>query len=677
MAECKQCGQLLPADAVGGACPACLLGLARVADPNAALGETRDRDAAGSPVWFPPAAELDERFPQFQVEALIGQGGMGAVYKAHQPSLDRPVAIKIMSPRFADDPTFAERFSREARTMARLNHQNIVNVYDFGSVAGLYYLVMEYVEGVNLRLAMKAGQLDSAQALAIVPQVCEALQFAHDAGIVHRDIKPENILVDRRGRVKIADFGLAKLVAEEDAQQWTLTGSRQVLGTLNYMAPEQIERPASVDHRADIYSLGVVLYELLTGELPLGRFQLPGEKHAGHAALDQVVARSLDKAPENRFQQASEFRTAVETARQSSGFRPLGPAGENQAVPVAKAFAPAASSEPRHPRVSFVIENPWHGMTVTHGVLKATGEGLLVDYAKRETIFQQPLADQGQHVLPYGGILKAEFREGWYSHTVMLEMDSPAAHKGLPSEKPGTLSFSIAAKDRDDARCVVNAIRTAIGQPLIVVRPEKPEEARANARRRLGWPAAGMMLAGLINLLLVPVVFGLLFLLPASTVEFLPPASQSGVIQATDSPAETPAMVSGMEGEESIRVGDVSASDAPDFAPAPDQPQKSEGNAGVPVQKVQPVDPKGTMLPAWGVILGSALTIAWFLMGGFFISAGYCMASLQKWGWCLAMAIVAVIPIHPGWILGLPSGIVALVQLSRPSNREQFSRDRS
>ncbi len=675
MAECKQCGRTLPADAVGGACPACLLGLARPANPNAALGETRDREANGSPVWFPTAAELNERFPQFQIESLIGQGGMGAVYKAHQPSLVRPVAIKIMSPRIADDPTFAERFSREARAMARLNHQNIVNVYDFGNVAGLYYLVMEYVEGVNLRLAMKAGQLDSAQALAIVPQVCEALQFAHDSGIVHRDIKPENILIDRRGRVKIADFGLAKLVAEENSQQWTLTGSRQVLGTLSYMAPEQIERPASVDHRADIYSLGVVLYELLTGELPLGRFQLPGEKHAGHAALDEVVARTLEKAPERRFQQASEFRTAIEAARQSSGFRPIGPAREGQSAPAAAKFSPAASSDVRHPRVSFTIENPWHGMTVTHGVLKATRDGVLVDYAKRENVFHQPFGEQGQHVLDYKGILKAEFKEGWYSHTVILEMDSPASHTALPAEKPGTLSFSIEGKDRDDARRVVNAIREAIGQPVIVVRLEKPDEARANAQKRVGWSAAGLMLAGMINMLLIPVVLWFWWLVPIQPLQPSTPVVPVDKIAKQDGSGTAIVMVAESQQEKNILVGDDSIRiDSTDSVLLPASPDSFDGQqASIPKAIISSQGFQGSYRPT--LILNMIVGFIWILLGGFFISAGYCLASLQKWGWCLAMAIVAVIPIHPGWILGLPSGIMALVELSRPSNREQFNLD--
>ncbi len=170
---------------------------------------------------------------------------------------------------------------------------------------------MEFVDGVNLRQAMKAGNLKPAEALKIVPQICEALQFAHDEGIVHRDIKPENILLDKKGRVKIADFGLAKLLGRTAADV-SLTGTQQVMGTMHYMAPEQLEGARDVDHRADIYSLGVTFYEMLTGELPIGRFAAPSKKVQIDVRLDDVVLRSLEKEPEMRYQHASDIKTEVE-----------------------------------------------------------------------------------------------------------------------------------------------------------------------------------------------------------------------------------------------------------------------------------------------------------------------------------------------------------------------------
>ncbi len=145
-----------------------------------------------------------------------------------------------------------------------------------------------------------------------MPQICDALQYAHDKGVVHRDIKPENVLMSKEGQVKIADFGLAKLMGRE-AKDFTLTGAGQVMGTPNYMAPEQIEHPQDVDHRADIYSLGVVFYQMLTGELPLGRFAPPSRKVQIDVRLDEVVLRALEKEPEQRYQQASELKTQVES----------------------------------------------------------------------------------------------------------------------------------------------------------------------------------------------------------------------------------------------------------------------------------------------------------------------------------------------------------------------------
>jgi tRNA A-37 threonylcarbamoyl transferase component Bud32 len=259
----------------------------------------------------PSPGELAAHFPQLEIAELLGKGGMGAVYKARQPHLDRFVALKILPPETARDPAFAERFAREARALGRLNHPHIVAVYDYGQSGDLYYVVMEYVDGVNLRQAMRAGQLTPEEALRIVPQLCDALQFAHDEGIVHRDIKPENILLDRRGRVKVADFGLAKLLGQS-AIDTGLTGTQQVMGTLHYMAPEQLAGARTVDHRADIYSLGVTFYEMLTGELPLGHFPPPSRKAAIDVRLDDVVLRTLEREPADRYQHAGEVKTDLE-----------------------------------------------------------------------------------------------------------------------------------------------------------------------------------------------------------------------------------------------------------------------------------------------------------------------------------------------------------------------------
>ncbi|MCW5558882.1 MAG: serine/threonine protein kinase, partial [Verrucomicrobiae bacterium] len=299
---CPRCGAPIPAEAPQGLCPRCvLLGAATSTEP-----------AAGATLRPPPDLEtIRAAFPQLEILRLIGQGGMGFVYAARQPQLDRLVALKLLPMATGSDPAFAERFAREGRLLARLNHPNIVSVYEFGQAPGFGYLIMEFVDGVNLRQAMRSGRFSPSEALAIVPRICEALQYAHDQGVLHRDIKPENILLDAQGRVKIADFGIAKLAGDRQADV-TLTASGARLGTPHYMAPEQIEAPSAVDHRADIYSLGVVFYELLTGEPPLGRFAPPSAKAELDARIDEIVMRALAKERELRQQSAGEVKTQVE-----------------------------------------------------------------------------------------------------------------------------------------------------------------------------------------------------------------------------------------------------------------------------------------------------------------------------------------------------------------------------
>ncbi len=317
--HCPQCGAELPADAPQGMCPKCLMKLGlptgAEAEKAGASEPTSDVPTSATPPgsFSPPEpAELAKQFPQLEILELLGQGGMGAVYKARQKQLDRLVALKILPPQVARTEAFAERFTREARSLAKLNHPRIVSVYDFGHTEdGLYYFIMEFIDGTDLRHVIQAGELSAAESLAIVPQICEALQFAHEEGIVHRDVKPENILIDKKGRVKIADFGLAKLL-DRPASLYTLTGAGQRMGTPHYMAPEQIEHPGQVDHRADIFSLGVVFYEMLTGELPLGRFAPPSQKVQVDVRLDKVVLHSLEKELERRYQHASEVKTDVE-----------------------------------------------------------------------------------------------------------------------------------------------------------------------------------------------------------------------------------------------------------------------------------------------------------------------------------------------------------------------------
>jgi serine/threonine protein kinase len=272
--------------------------------------------AGGLTNWEPPTIEEAARlFPNYEVLEITGRGGMGAVYKARQLALDRLVAIKLLPLEVSVDRDFAERFKREARTMARLSHPNIVSVFDFGTTTeGHLYFVMEFVEGTTLHHLIRTTGLKAAQALEIIVGVCEALNYAHAEGIVHRDVKPANVLVDVRGRVKVTDFGLARLSGPSAAEQagYTMTGT--VLGTPDYMAPEQ-KRGMHVDHRADIYSLGVMLYEMLCGHVPQGVFDLPSQLVSVDERVDQVVVRAMQQEPDRRYQNTADMKHEVQTIR--------------------------------------------------------------------------------------------------------------------------------------------------------------------------------------------------------------------------------------------------------------------------------------------------------------------------------------------------------------------------
>ncbi len=322
---CPQCGASVPIGTPSVLCPRCLLTLGFESQP----GLNQPSTAAYRPRFVAPLPEmLAPYFPQLEILERVGYGGMGVVYKARQKELDRLVALKILRPDFENDPGFAERFQREARALAKLNHPHIVTVYDFGKQGDLYFFLMEFVDGTSLRQVEQSGRLSCKEALGIVPQICDALQYAHEQGIVHRDIKPENILISKEGCVKIADFGLAKItrpsdeIGNVDASEKQLTGTREVIGTPHYMAPEQVEHPTEVDHRADIFSLGVVLYEMLTGELPLGRFPLPSQKARIDLRLDDVVLRTLEKEPSQRYQRVTDVRTDVNHIRDSEMLPP-------------------------------------------------------------------------------------------------------------------------------------------------------------------------------------------------------------------------------------------------------------------------------------------------------------------------------------------------------------------
>jgi len=258
----------------------------------------------------------------YQIIEEIGHGGMAVVYKGIQPSLNRTVAIKVLPESFARDKEFIERFDREAETIARLSHPNIIQIIDRGREEGICYFVMEYVDGLNLDRLLRERALTFRQTLEISVQVCRALSYAHSKGIVHRDLKPSNILVAKETfSVKVADFGLVQL-AQAAGELSTLTQSNIAMGTLEYMAPEQRRDARAVDSRADIFSFGIILYEMFTGQLPMGHFKRPSEINPQvPREIDEVVLRCLKPNPDDRYQKAGELGQVIEKfLRQDSGF---------------------------------------------------------------------------------------------------------------------------------------------------------------------------------------------------------------------------------------------------------------------------------------------------------------------------------------------------------------------
>jgi serine/threonine protein kinase len=296
---CPSCETELPTDHLDGLCPRCLLEEG-VQDPF---------ESPGRRFIAPPPYEIAPEFPDLEILGLLGQGGMGAVYRVRHAKLGRDLALKIVPKDAGADAAFPERFLREAKALSSLSHPGIVLVTDFGEAGAHLYLLMEFVDGPSLR-GLLGGGIDPARAVEIAVALCRALAYAHDHGIVHRDVKPENVLVDETGHVSVVDFGLVKLLA--DREDLTLTQTRQILGTPHYMAPEQIERPNQVDHRVDVYALGVLLYEMLTGRLPLGRFPRPSEASDSPAALDGIVLRALAQDPADRYASMEEFREGLE-----------------------------------------------------------------------------------------------------------------------------------------------------------------------------------------------------------------------------------------------------------------------------------------------------------------------------------------------------------------------------
>lgn len=277
--------------------------------PSKALSGSKPSGA-----WEPPTPEeLQAQMPQYKVLDVLGRGGMGAVYKGWQTSLDRYVAIKILPPDIdGTDANFSARFKQEAKTMARLSHPGIIPVFDAGETAtGLLYFVMEFVEGTDIsRMVQEQGKLSADHALAITAHVCDALTYAHERGVIHRDIKPANIMLNQEGQVKVADFGLAK--STELGANSGLTKSTMTMGTPDFIAPEALIMGLATDHRVDLYAMGVMLYNMLTGEIPRGRWKLPSEKVGSDVRFDAIINKAMETEPKDRYQSAREIRRELD-----------------------------------------------------------------------------------------------------------------------------------------------------------------------------------------------------------------------------------------------------------------------------------------------------------------------------------------------------------------------------
>lgn len=743
--KCDNCGSPLPDSLRGGLCPACLL--KRGLETNT-VGFTDEDQAEAARRWTPPTVEqLASIFPELDILELIGRGGMGAVYKAREKQLDRLVALKILPPEIGREPAFAQRFAREAQAMAKLGHSNIVTIYSFGSrpfavshrlqtgagdgekpappesaPVSLYYFIMEYVDGLSLRQLLdaagvgadnKRAAMNPKEALAIVPQICDALQYAHDRGIVHRDIKPENILLNRAGQVKIADFGLVKLVGltaagaadqtvdagspgapgssrRSSAQPDVTQAGEKVMGTPQYMAPEQIERPREVDHRADIYSLGVVFYQMLTGELPKGKFEPPSRKVLIDVRLDEVVLRALEREPARRYQQVSEVRTQVETI--ASGMADsrgmAGPAMRPTAVSAVEKQDHGQDAHATHDRARQSVKAPaigmivvacgWGGMMLVallvmglkvFGAISArqVGHGLPLPVTNLDTaviimgIGALALVAVNAFVLISARkMMRLEGRGAAIAAAILLILQSLGLGGGrlviiaLAVWGLAGLVFGIWALVVLCRRDIVEAFRNRLnGRSL--PHAESPSSPSGDAgklespRQSVKAPAIGMVVAAGINLLVVMVLAILL------VVSMLSRGNQDAARQLA---AQHEARLAA---DRAYSSADAPAVEHPATRPAPFDAQSPAGP--------QTQAPLKAM--SWGVLAFSVPVLLGLPLHLVVLFGAVRMMRLRSRGLAITAAILALIA-APGNIIGLPMGIWALVVLNRREVVEAF-----
>ena len=249
------------------------------------------------------------KFGEYLLTGKIGQGGVAEIYKGRQESLDRDVAVKILSTKLTRDPDIVRRFERESLVIAKLNHPNIVHVIDKGSISGRYYFVMEYIDGASLREVIDSERIPLKRKLEMIVEVCKALDYAHKNGVIHRDIKPTNILIDRQGNALVADFGIAQIIGTPEGE---MTASDVIMGTLSYMSPEQKVSSTNVDQTTDIYAMGIILYEILVRKKPFGHFKTPSEIDPKiNPKFDGIVLKCMAQESKDRYQTAVQLKDAI------------------------------------------------------------------------------------------------------------------------------------------------------------------------------------------------------------------------------------------------------------------------------------------------------------------------------------------------------------------------------
>lgn len=469
MGSCSQCASVLRED---GACPVCMLKLALdYRGSNAAL------DADDS------LAELNAKFPQLQILRVVGRGGMGTIYQARQVSLDRDVALKVIDRAICSDASFLDRFEREAKALAKLSHPNIVAVYDYGRTDdGLAYFVMEYVHGLNLREAMQSMTIDVPSAIGILCALSDALQEAHSKGIIHRDIKPENVLLSEDGQVKLADFGIAKIVGQVDERR--ITATQQVLGTAHYLAPEQLESPNEVDHRIDIYALGVMMYELLTRRLPVGNFEPPSHLNPElDPALDPVLMQALNRRPTARYASAEDFKAAITRGESTSPQPPLftRPVSQGEAERLSEIYLPFQSES-------------MGGFAKVQGTVHVHPDGIGLQYFSEDAFFGGIRSQIETVDVAWDQLVQVKYQPGWMSGTMQLTAKSVHTFAGFPNSNLGSVALKIKSQDRSEAEAAMESIRKLC--PRLTLARTGRHAAGANANLSV---ATMLILFGILN----------------------------------------------------------------------------------------------------------------------------------------------------------------------------------